>query len=109
MKIHYLLNKALCGLFAVALALLAVSCSDDAPKLTKQEKVFAERWDQWLAEHQEEVNAIRTRAIAEDLSHEETSRDLIALMVRFSSESDLTIPQRFIDDIKKQKAPSKGE
>jgi hypothetical protein len=110
MQISYLLNKTLNGLFAVVLALFAVSCSDgESPKMTKQEKIFAERWNQWLAEHQEEVNSLRTRVIADDLTKEESSREMIALMVRFSSESKLEIPQRFIDDIKKQGATSKGE
>lgn len=70
--------------------------------MTKEEEVFAEQWNKWVENHQDEMNALRTRAIADNMTEEETSKELIALMVRFSSESKLEIPQRFIDEIKKQ-------
>ena len=70
--------------------------------MTKEEKVFAEKWNKWVGEHQDEMNALRTRAIADNMTEKEISREMIALMVRFSSESNLEIPQRFIDEIKKQ-------
>jgi hypothetical protein len=77
--------------------------------MTKEEKVFAEKWNQWVEDHQEEMDAIRTRAIADDMTEKEVSREMIASMVRFSSESNLEIPQRFIDEIKKQGEKSKSK
>ncbi|MEQ8786219.1 MAG: hypothetical protein RIC55_07965 [Pirellulaceae bacterium] len=68
--------------------------------LTSEEKAFAEQWNQWLEDHPKEVNDLRTRAIADNMTKEEISREMIGLMVRFSNEANLDIPQRFIDDLK---------
>lgn len=108
MRKRYLQFRVVSSLVAVALAILSVGCSKGgSPKMTKEERAFAEQWNQWTRDHQTEIDALRTRAIADNMPKEELSREMIALMVRFSSESNLTIPQRFIDDIKKQEAPSK--
>ena len=69
--------------------------------MTSEERAFAEQWNQWLEDHPTERNALRTRAIADNLTKEDISRELIGLMVRFSNEANLDIPQRFIDDLKK--------
>ena len=70
-------------------------------QMTSKERVFAEQWNQWLEDHPKAINDLRTRAIADKMPKEEISREMIALMVRFSSEANLDIPQRFIDDLKK--------
>ena len=70
-------------------------------QMASKERVFAEQWNQWLEDHPKEINDLRTRAIADKMPKEEVSREMIALMVRFSSEANLNIPQRFIDDLKK--------
>jgi len=69
--------------------------------MTSKERAFAEQWNQWLDDHPTEINDLRTRAIADNMTKEEISREMIGLMVRFSNESNLDIPQRFIDDLKK--------
>jgi hypothetical protein len=70
--------------------------------MTKEERAFAEQWNQWVAAHPEEMDALRTRGIADNMTEEQTTRELLALMVRFSRESQLQIPQHFIDDIKNE-------
>ncbi len=69
--------------------------------MTSKERAFAEQWNQWLEDHPTERNDLRTRAIADNMTKEEISREMIGLMVRFSNEAHLDIPQRFIDDLKK--------
>jgi hypothetical protein len=69
--------------------------------MTSMERAFAEQWNQWLKDHPTEINDIRTRAIADDMTKEEISREMIGLMVRFSNEANMDIPQRFIDDLKR--------
>jgi hypothetical protein len=69
--------------------------------MTSEERTFAEQWNQWIEDHPTEINALRTRAIADNMTQEEISREMIGLMVRFSNEAQLNIPQRFIDDLKK--------
>lgn len=71
--------------------------------MTSEERAFAEQWNQWLEDHPKEINALRTRAIADNMPKEEISREMMALMVRFSNEANLDIPQRFIDEIKNSK------
>jgi len=94
MKTRYILMAAV---------LLLAGCSKSSSDgLTVEERAFAKKWNQWVDEHPKEFNAVRTRGLAEDLSQEEVSRELIALMVRFSTEEDIDIPQRFIDDLKKK-------
>jgi len=103
MNTRNIIQRIIGGLVAATLATTCISCSKSkAPKMTKEEEVFAEQWNKWVENHQDEMNALRTRAIADNMTEEETSKELIALMVRFSSESKLEIPQRFIDEIKKQ-------
>ena len=75
--------------------------------VTSEERDFAEQWNKWLENHPNEINDIRTRAIAGNMTKEDMSRELIGLMVRFSNEADLDIPQRFIDEIKKGEAFTK--
>lgn len=70
-------------------------------EITSEEKTFAEQWNQWLEDHPTEINALRNRAIADNMTKEEISHETIGLMVRFSNEAKLDIPQRFIDDLKK--------
>ena len=41
------------------------------------------------------------------VAEEEMQREIIELMVRFSNEAALDIPQRFIDEIKKGLPPNK--
>src|SRR5262245_43852103 len=81
--------------------------SGSRSSLTSEERAFAEQWNQWLEDHPNEINDLRTRAIADHLTKEEMSREMIGLMVRFSNEANLDIPQRFIDDIKKGDASTK--
>ena len=69
--------------------------------MNSEEKTFAEQWNKWLEDHPTEINALRTRAIADNMTKEDISREMIGLMVRFSNEAKLDIPQRFIDDLKK--------
>lgn len=71
--------------------------------MTSDERAFAEQWNQWLEDHPTEINDLRTRAIADDMSKEEVAREMMGLMVRFSNEANLDIPQRFIDEIKNHK------
>ena len=66
-----------------------------------EERAFAEQWNQWLEDHPKEINDLRTRAIADNMTKKEISREMIGLMVRFSNEANLDIPQRFIDNLKK--------
>ena len=77
--------------------------------MTSEEKAFAEQWNQWVDDHPKEINDLRTRAIADNLTKEEMSREMIGLMVRFSNEANLDIPQRFIDEIKKGEASPNKE
>ena len=70
--------------------------------MTSEERAFAEQWNQWLEDHPKERNELRTRAIADDMTKEEVSRELLGLMVRFSTEANMDIPQRFIDDLKER-------
>lgn len=110
MKKHYSQFRVVSSTLVVSLVLLSLSCSKGgSSKMTKEEKAFAEQWNQWIEDNQTEVVNLRTRAIADSMTKEEISREMIALMVRFSSESKLTIPQRFIDDIKKQAAQETGD
>lgn len=98
MKTRYILMAAI---------LLIAGCSKGGSNdLTSEEKAFAEKWNQWVDDHSEEMNAFRTRAIADDLSEEEIARGMISFMVRFSNEEDIDIPKRFIDDIKKKAGTS---
>jgi hypothetical protein len=69
--------------------------------MTLEERAFAEQWNQWLDDHRTEIDDLRTRAIADNMTKEESAREMLRLMVRFSSEAHLDIPQRFIDEIKK--------
>jgi hypothetical protein len=75
--------------------------------MTSKERAFAEQWNQWVDDHSKEVNDLRTRAIADNMTKEELSREMIGFMVRFSNESNLDIPQRFIDDLKKGESPTR--
>ncbi len=74
-----------------------------AGSMTSAERAFAEQWNQWVEDHPAEINDLRTRAIADNMTKEEMSREMLGLMVRFSNEANVDIPQRFIDDIKKHK------
>ena len=76
---------------------------------TSEERAFGEQWSQWLDDHPKERNDLRTRAIADNMTKEEISREMIGLMVRFSNEANLDIPQRFIDDLKKGEASRNKE
>ena len=69
--------------------------------LTSEERAFAEQWNQWVDDHPKEINDLRTRAIADNMTKEEMAREMIALVVRFSNEANLDIPQRFIDELEK--------
>lgn len=80
-------------------AITALGSGDTA--MTSEERAFAEQWNQWLEDHPTEINDLRTRAIADNMTKEEISREMTGLMVRFSNEANLDIPQRFIDDLKK--------
>jgi len=109
MKTQHILTKTVSGSLVLFLAILHTSCSNEGSALTSEERAFAEQWNQWVDDHPEEINDLRTRAIADDLTQEEISREMIGLMVRFSNEADLDIPQRFIDEIKKGGALPKKE
>ena len=104
MKTQYFLTKIIRGALVLFLAILHTSCSNEGSVLTPEERAFAEQWNQWVEDHTKEVNDLRTRAIADNLTKEEISREMIGLMVRFSNEANLDIPQRFIDDLKKGEA-----
>jgi len=78
------------------LAILNTGCSGGR----SAERVFVEQWNQWLDDHPEEINDLRTRAIADNLPEEEITREMIGLMVRFSTEANLDIPQKVIDAVK---------
>jgi hypothetical protein len=69
--------------------------------MNSEERTFAEQWNKWIEDHPTEINAIRTRAIADNMTKEDISREMIGLMARFSNEAKLDIPKRFIDDLKK--------
>jgi hypothetical protein len=75
--------------------------------MTPEERAFAEQWNQWIDDHPKEINDLRSRGLTGDLTVEELQREMIGLMVRFSNEADLDIPQRFIDEIKKGPPPTK--
>ena len=75
--------------------------------MTPEERAFAEQWNQWVDDHPEELNDLRTRGLMGDLTEEEMQREMMGLMVRFSNEADLDISQRFIDEIKKGPPPNK--
>ncbi|MDD3525310.1 MAG: hypothetical protein PHQ41_11520 [Candidatus Cloacimonetes bacterium] len=70
--------------------------------MTSEEMAFAKQWNQWLEDNPKVRNDLRTRAIADNMTEEEISREMIGLMVRFSNEANMDIPQRFIDDLKKR-------
>lgn len=72
--------------------------------LTSEERAFAEQWNQWVDDHPKEINDLRTRSIANNMTDEEVSREMISLMVRFSNEANIDIPQRFIDELKTAEA-----
>jgi hypothetical protein len=92
---------------AVAWPYFAFSGSGSAS--TSEERAFAEQWNQWLDDHPKEINDLRTRAIADNMTKEDVSREMTGLMVRFSNDANLNIPQRFIDDLKKGEAPRNKE
>jgi hypothetical protein len=100
----YILIKTISGALVLSLAILYTGCSNERSAMTSEERAFAEQWNQWVDDHPKEINDLRTRAIADNMTKEEISREMIGLMVRFSNEANLDIPQRFIDDLKKGEA-----
>ena len=82
------------------LAILNTGCFGGGSSTTAEERAFVEQWNQWLDDHPEEINDLRTRAIADNLPEEEIKREMIGLMVRFSTEANLDIPQKVIDSVK---------
>ena len=88
-------------------AFIFMGIDNEGSALTSEERAFAEQWNQWLDDHPEEINDLRTRGLTGDLTEKEIQREMMGLMVRFSNEADLDIPQRFIDDIKKGPPPNK--
>jgi hypothetical protein len=98
---QYAVTKTIRGALFLFLAILYTGCSNERSAMTSEERVFAEKWNQWVEDHPREINDLRTRAIADNMAKEEISREMIGLMVRFSTETNLEIPQRFIDDLKK--------
>ena len=108
MKTQYILAKTIRGALVLFLAILYTSCSNERSATTLEERAFSEQWNQWLEDHPKEINDLRTRAIADNMTKEEISREAIGHMVRFSNEANLDIPQRFIDALKKgEGSPSK--
>ena len=67
--------------------------SESGSGLTSKERAFAEIWNQWVEDHPEEINDLRTRAIADNMTKEDIARETIRHMVRFSNEANLDIPQ----------------
>ncbi len=104
MKTQCVLTNMISGVLILFLAILYTGCSNERAAITSEERAFAEQWNQWVDDHPKEINDLRTRAIADNMTKEEISREMIGLMVRFSNEANLDIPQRFIDDLKKGEA-----
>jgi hypothetical protein len=110
MKTQLILAKTISGVLVLFLAILFTSCSKSAVTAEEKakERAFAEQYNQWIDDHPEVINDLRTRALADDMTKEELSREAIGLMVRFSNEANLDIPQRMIDAAKEGEGlPSK--
>ena len=108
MKVQNIVTKFLRLALILSLVFQYSSCSNKEVALTTEEKAFAEQWNQWVEDHPKEMDDLRTRAIADSMSEEEISREMIGLMVRFSREKDLKIPQSFIDELKSEEGSQKG-
>jgi hypothetical protein len=97
-----MINKNI-KLIIISVSLMILNgCSKNKSSLTLEERAFVIQWNKWLEENPAERNNLRTRGIVENMTEQETKREIIALMVRFSTENNLSIPQRIIDDIKSE-------
>ena len=73
------------------------------------EAIAKQNWFTVMLEVLIVVVGIFTGLQADDWTQEENAREMIRLMVRFSNEANLDIPQRFIDEIKKGAASPNKE